>query len=166
MNPQASLKRRSMPHRLLHRLRARGESGQAAVELALCLPVLLLVVTGITTFGIAMNNYIELTEATGTGARQFAIARGMAGDQCALAAAAIAAAAPTLANTGSVTGIGYSFTVGGQTYKAASPSCPNASLVQGQTVVVSTTYPCVLKVFQANYAPSCSLSAKTTEVLQ
>ena len=46
------------------------------VEMALVLPVLLLVVTGILTFGLAFNNYLLLTEATSVGARTLAISRG------------------------------------------------------------------------------------------
>ena len=46
------------------------------VEMALVLPVLLLVITGILIFGLAFNNYLLLTEATSVGARTLAISRG------------------------------------------------------------------------------------------
>ena len=57
-------------------LRGLEQEGQAMVEMALVLPVLLLVVTGILTFGLAFNNYLLLTEATSVGARTLAISRG------------------------------------------------------------------------------------------
>src|ERR1700755_2522690 len=72
------------------------EQGQAMVEIALVLPVLLLVVTGILTFGLAWNNYVTLTEATNVGARALAISRGATTDPCAVAANAVIAAAPLL----------------------------------------------------------------------
>src|ERR1700722_5998753 len=54
----------------------RAESGQAAVEMALVLPFLILVVLGIFKFGTVYNNYIQLTNAVDSGARLFAIERG------------------------------------------------------------------------------------------
>lgn len=147
----------------------REDAGQSMIEFALCLPLLMLVVTGILTFGLALNNYISLTEATSVGARQLAILRGQPGDPCSITAATIAAAAPLMKNTGSTTGLGYTFQVyttatTSQTY--TSTTCSTAPLTQGQPVTVTMTYPCVLKVFNANYVPSCTLKARTTEVVQ
>jgi Flp pilus assembly protein TadG len=158
----------------LEKLRRLGwrDEGQAAVELAFCLPVLLLLVTGLLTFGITLTNYITLTEATGVGGRQIAIQRGQTGDPCAIAASAIAAAAPLLKNTGNAsTGIGMTFTVyttatASTAYTAMPATCSNAALTQGMPVTVATTYPCLLKVFGANYVPTCTLKAQTTEVVQ
>jgi Flp pilus assembly pilin Flp len=47
----------------------RGERGAAAVEFALVLPVLLLVIFGIIDFGRMLNAQITLTEAAREGAR-------------------------------------------------------------------------------------------------
>lgn len=58
------------PPRLLKR-----DDGQAAAEMALVLPILLMVILGIVQFGIAFNNYITLTDATRAGARKAAVAR-------------------------------------------------------------------------------------------
>jgi Flp pilus assembly protein TadG len=55
--------------------RRRGESGQAFVELALVLPVLLLILLGIIQFGTVFRDYIALTDATRVGARQASVAR-------------------------------------------------------------------------------------------
>lgn len=141
------------------------------MELALVLPVLLLLMTGTMAFSIALTNYLALYEATSVGARQLSISRGQGGDPCAIAGAAIAAAAPLLNNGGPVTGLGYSFTIYSTattsvTYNSNPPSCSNATLVQGQTVTINTTYPCVLKTYSVNYAPNCVLQAKVTEISQ
>jgi Flp pilus assembly protein TadG len=53
--------------------RTRGERGQAYVEFALILPVLLLLVMGIIQFGNAFRTYITLTDATRVGGRQAAV---------------------------------------------------------------------------------------------
>lgn len=154
---------------VISQLRAwlREERGQSALEFALTAPVLLLIVTGITTFGIAMNNYLSLTEATNVGARQLAITRGQGSDPCSLAAATVAAAAPSLKNTGSsTTGFGFTFVIAGTTYTSNPPTCSSATLTQGAPVIVTVTYPCSLKVYGRNLAPTCYLTAQTTEVLQ
>ncbi len=145
---------------------ARSEEGQALIEFALTLPVLLLIVTGILAFGIALNNVLGLTNATSTGARQFALMRGQGGDPCAVTVSAIAAAAPLLQNTGATSGIGYSILVSGATYSATSPSCPSAILTSGQPVKVTTTYPCNLLLYGVNAFPSCKLTAISAEVIQ
>jgi Flp pilus assembly protein TadG len=55
--------------------RLRREDGQAAAEMALVLPILLMVILAIVQFGIALNNYITLTDATRAGARKASVAR-------------------------------------------------------------------------------------------
>ena len=55
--------------------RARREDGQAYVEFALVLPILLLVVMGIIQFGTAFKDYIALTDAVRVGARQASVSR-------------------------------------------------------------------------------------------
>jgi Flp pilus assembly protein TadG len=42
---------------------AKNESGQAMVEFAIILPILLVLVFGIIQFGITFNNYMTLTDA-------------------------------------------------------------------------------------------------------
>ena len=45
------------------------------VEMALILPILLMLILAIVQFGIAFNNYITLTDATRAGARKASVAR-------------------------------------------------------------------------------------------
>jgi Flp pilus assembly protein TadG len=138
------------------------------VEMALVLPVLLLVVTGILVFGLAFNNYLLLTEATSVGARTLAISRGETTDPCATAASAVYAAAPLLA----AANLSFTFVLNGTTYTG--PSCSSGSsttgaagnLKQGAYAVVTVSYPCSLAVYGANYVPDCSLQSQIAELVQ
>jgi Flp pilus assembly protein TadG len=76
-------------------LSLRSEDGQAATELALVFPILLVILIAIAQFGILFNNYITLTDATRTGARKAAVSR-FTGDQGTAAALAVRAAASNL----------------------------------------------------------------------
>ena len=60
--------------------RSREQSGQAFVELALVLPVLLLLLLGVVQFGTVFRDYIALTDATRVGARQAAVSRSIQPD--------------------------------------------------------------------------------------
>ena len=148
--------------------KASGEDGQALIEFAVSLPILLLIVTGILTFGLALNNYVMLTNATDTGARALAISSGQTTDPCATAVSAIYAAAPIL-KPGSFT---FSFVLNGTAYSGVSCSSSSyttgaaANLVHGSPAQVTVTYPCSLAVFGVNYASACSLQAQTTELVQ
>ena len=150
------------------RFQLRGNEGSALVEFAVVLPVLLLVLTGIFTFGVAMNNYNELTEAVNTGARQLAISRGQTTDPCATTVAAVYAAAPTLKQSK----LAFSFALDGTAYSGTSCSSSSTTtgaagnLVEGQAAEVSVTYPCNLAIYGINLAPSCTLQAQTTELVQ
>jgi Flp pilus assembly protein TadG len=147
---------------------AHNEEGQAMVEVALVLPLLLLVLTGIFAFGLAFNNYILLTEATTIGARTLAISRGATTDPCATASSAVIAAAPLLTPAN----LTFSFSLNGVSYTGTSCSSGSsttgaaANLVQGANAMVTVTYPCSLVVYGGNYAPQCSLQAKMTELIQ
>jgi hypothetical protein len=145
-----------------------AEDGQAMVEMALVLPVLLLVVTGILTFGLAFNNYILLTEAASVGARTLAISRGETTDPCATAASAIYAAAPLLVPAN----LSFTFVLNGKSYKGASCNSGSSttgaagSLKQGSYAVLTVSYPCSLVVYGNDFAPNCSLQTQVAELVQ
>ena len=145
------------------------EEGQAVIELAFCLPLLLLVVTGILSFGLTFNSYIQLTEATSVGARLLAVSRNQTLDPCAYAAAAVFKAAPLLNQTS----LRFFFVINGDSYSGS--SCPSSSYTTGAagsmqqpqgSAQLRVTYPCSLAVFGMNYAPSCSLTASSAESIQ
>ncbi|WP_170180355.1 TadE/TadG family type IV pilus assembly protein [Desulfoglaeba alkanexedens] len=51
----------------------KAEKGAAAVEFAIILPILIMLLFGIFQFGIAFNNYIAITHAAREGARLAAV---------------------------------------------------------------------------------------------
>ena len=145
-----------------------GEQGQSAVELALCLPVMLLVVTGITTFGIAMNNYILLTNATNSGARMVALSRGVSTDPCSDIQKTVTTSAPLLksANLTYSLAITPSGSSTATTYSGSSCTSAAASLTQNATAKVTVNYPCNLQVYGKNLIPSCNLQGMDAELVQ
>jgi Flp pilus assembly protein TadG len=148
----------------------RGEQGQSLVEFALIAPMLLLLATGIMVFGLAMNNYLQLTNAVSVGARTVAINAGVTLDPCATAANAITAAAPGL-NPANFT---FSYTFSGR--PQSSNSCPSSSfntpgpakdLASGSTATVTATYPFTLSVFGAVFSQNNAvLQATSSELVQ
>lgn len=66
----------------------RSERGSALVELALVLPLFLVLVLAIVQFGLALNHYLALTDAVRAGARAAAVSR-FAADPAAAAEAAV-----------------------------------------------------------------------------
>jgi Flp pilus assembly protein TadG len=142
------------------RLRSGNEDGQALIELALSVPMLLLLVTAIVSFGIVLNSYLDLTNATNASAQALSISRGQTSDPCATTVSAFESAAPTL-NTSS---LGFTIALNG--VNVGGTSCPTATLVEGQPAQVTVTYPCNFS-FIYNFAPpSCTLKALTTEAIQ
>jgi Flp pilus assembly protein TadG len=55
--------------------RLQSANGQAFVEFALVLPLLVMLVMGIAQFGLAFHNYLAITDATRVGARAAAVKR-------------------------------------------------------------------------------------------
>jgi Flp pilus assembly protein TadG len=53
----------------------RNQRGQTMTELALVLPILVVLVLAIAQFGIAFNNYVTLTDAARAAARKGAVSR-------------------------------------------------------------------------------------------
>jgi Flp pilus assembly protein TadG len=100
------------------RRRGTSDRGTAAVEFALTVPILLLIVFGIIDFGRALNAQIQLTGAAGVAARAAAL-----GEPAATVDSQAAQAAPTL--TGVTTTI--------------VSACP-ASAAPGQDASVNVSY--------------------------
>jgi Flp pilus assembly protein TadG len=157
------------------------EDGSSLIEFAVCLPPLMLLMTGIFAFGIAMGNYVMLTNACSAGAMQLAISRGQLAqpnyDPCALAVSAVEAAAPSLTTANMkfmVTLNTTTYPTGANPTPAANLSCAStsettgaaANLIQTDPVTVTVTYPCSLAVYKANNFPNCVLTAKASEAVQ
>jgi len=141
---------------------ARDESAAEAVEFAIVLPVLLLVVLGGLQFGLTVAQYSMLTTAVGAGARQLSLSRGSTTTPYTSTLSAVRSAAPLL-STSTLT---ISLSVNGTACTADTSCTTTLNLAQGQPSNVSATYPCSLRVLTQNFAPNCTLSASTTMMVQ
>ena len=144
------------------------EYGGSLIEFALVLPVMLMAMMGIAAFGMTLNNYVSLTNATSVAARQVALSRGETTDPCNLAYTSVYGAAPLLTRSN----LTETLVLNGTKYTGT--SCASASttsgaagnMVQGATAILTITYPCSLVVYGKNYAPNCTLTAQTAELIQ
>lgn len=144
-------------------IRRSDETGSSLVELAVCIPILLMIVTGMMSFGIALNNYVMLTNAVEIGGRQLAILRGQTTDPCSTVSSTISSASPLLTSAN----LTYNFTINGTAYSNKTTCTAGAALLQqGTAASVQVTYPCSLLIYGKNLAPSCTLTAQTTELVQ
>jgi Flp pilus assembly protein TadG len=143
------------------RVRVANEQGQAVIEFTLVVPILLIVMTGLLSFGLALHNFLVLTYGVNAGAQLLSFSRGQTTDPCATAATAIQSAVPGLTN-----GLSLTFVIDGSTYSSTT-SCPAgaANMVQGTSAQVTATYPCSLGVFNMN-VHTCNLQTQVTEVIQ
>ena len=140
---------------------SRGDEGGALIEIALTVPALLGVLTGIITFGVAYSNQLTLTQAVGTGGQYLAQIRTSTTDPCKDVFTAIKNAAPSLTPAN----IAMTLTLNGTTPTMTNDSCSGSqtSLVQGTPVSVYATYPCALSIYNLKITGSCQLAAKVTE---
>jgi Flp pilus assembly protein TadG len=140
-----------------------GEEGGALVEMAVTLPLIMLIMTGIFSFSIAIYQKLQLSEAVSNGGHYLAVDRGDT-DPCKTVANAIYAAAPGLAS-GSMS---LSFTINGGS--STGPTCTGSAgannMVSGGTAEILASYPCTLSVYGMNFASNCSLQTQITEVVQ
>ena len=137
------------------------DQGLALIEIAMVMPIFLILMLGIFTFGVALNNQLILTQAVGAGAQYLQQIRSNTTNPCADAAAKVKGAATNL----DTTQITITVTMNGTTPSQPGNSCSGhqSDLVQGAPVSVSATYPCNLTIYGVNYAPSCLLRASVTE---
>jgi Flp pilus assembly protein TadG len=101
--------------------RLKNEKGQTLTELALVLPILVVLVLAIAQFGVAFNNYVTLTDAARAGARVGAVSRNSGNPQSACVSAVQNAA-------------------GDLTLASLSVSC-SSSWTIGSDVIVTASYP-------------------------
>ena len=146
--------------------RTRDEQGQTMVEFAIAVPLLLALLTGSVMLGAAFNKQLELTYAINAGGQLLSISRGQTTDPCQTASQAAYSAAPQL----NPSTLKFTIVLNGTsvTTNSSQPSCSGAQqyLVESQTAQVTATYPCNLNIFGFNPAPSCTLQAQTTVLIQ
>ncbi len=124
-----------------HRLRnaERQDDGNAIVEIALTLPLVVLMVTVIWQMGLLFNQMISLTQAAAVAAQVLQSDRlSASNDPCADTFNALTAAAPTLTPSNIV----ITLTLNNNS-SITKTNCPGSQtqLVQGGPVTVQATYP-------------------------
>lgn len=125
--------------------RQRDERGQTLVEMAVALPVLLIVLLAIFQFGIVFKNYIALTEAVRVGSRQASVSRQLP-DPRGATIAAVRGATPDL---------------GSDLQVAVTPGTPWAP---GSDVTVTATYGYSLSIMGVAVATGRLSSSSTGRV--
>ena len=152
-----------------HGRRVWDEHGSLLVEIAISMPLLLLMFTGIFDFGIAYNNQLTLTQAVGRAAEYLQQIRTSTTNPCADTLTAIENAAPTLTPGN----ISLALNLNGTNEPssgtpATSLSCSGAqtNLAEQEPVTVTATYPCALPILftrNVTWISTCQLSATVTE---
>lgn len=145
-----------MSRNLIH-----DSKGAAAVELAITLPLLVGLLFGIFKFGMAMNYYIELTDAVRVGARNLSASR-LTTTPYSSTVSTITGAVPNLAPAK----IGITLNVNGTACTADSTCVTTINAAQSKPLVVTATYPCDISIPILNYTPNCQLSATTSEMVE
>jgi Flp pilus assembly protein TadG len=137
-----------------------AEEGQTLVEMAIALPVLLLLLTGTFSFGIAFTNKLTLTQAVGVGANYLQTIRTTTSDPCRDAFTAITNAAPFL----DPTKVNVTVTINGSTPAQTGNTCSGSqSLLAPQVpVIVLASYPCNLGVYGMTFGSGCVFYAQET----
>lgn len=139
---------------------AKRNEGASAVEFALVLPVLLMVLTAIMAFGVTFSNYEQLTDGVREAERVFALSRSSAAPYT-LATTALQTGTPGLI----FKNIKPTFTVNGAAC-ANDASCVTAlSGAIGGSSSLTATYKCTLAIVGVSL-PACNLSASTTELVE
>jgi Flp pilus assembly protein TadG len=149
---------------IIKRLRttfAHGEQGGALVETAVSMPIILLVMTGIFSFSVALHQKLALAEAVSAGGRVLAVARGES-DPCQKATDAIYAAAPTLTKSN----LKISYVLDGAAVGSNVTSCPdNPNMTPGRTAQITATYPITVSIYGKSFG-NLSLQTQIGEGIQ
>ena len=141
----------------------KDRAGVAALEFALVAPILIMLAVGIAKFGLVLNNYVMLTEAVADGARIFALERGDPdADPYSDARSQVQSTASNLTTAS----LNITLSVNGTPCSSDSQCNTFLSTAQGQPATVAATYPCDLVVFGVDFAPGCTLSSSTTEMVE
>jgi Flp pilus assembly protein TadG len=148
-----------------------GDTGSALVEMALVMPIMLCMITGIFSISTALYQKLQLAEALSSGGRVLAADRG-ATDPCADAVTAIDSAAPGLGTTS----IGLTIKINGNSYgtgtstvscagSAGAGGANNPNMPAGAIATIQATYPCSLSIYNIR-GLSCAISSQIAEAIQ
>lgn len=149
-----------------------GERGGALVEMAIALPVMMLLITAVVSFGLLLSSYLVVSHAVDVGARNLALSRGASTNPCSDAVTVIQNSAPTLA----ASSLTYTFKIGADTFSGSSTgfsgtdssSCSQlgvSDMVAGDTATVTVSFPMQLAVY--GWVPkTLNVTATTSEIIQ
>jgi Flp pilus assembly protein TadG len=140
-----------------------GEQGQALVETAVALSVLLMVLTGIFAVSLVLYQYLTLNTAVTAGAISLAENQNLANpvsNACTAATTAIQNAAQSL-NTANLS---VAFYENGVLVSDGAGTC-SGGLSKSQSVQVTATYPCSWPIFKTSLG-SCTLTATSIQPAQ
>jgi Flp pilus assembly protein TadG len=138
--------------------------GGALVEMAVTVPLVFLIMTGIFSFSTCLYQKIQLAEAVSNAGHYLAVARGDH-DPCATATNSILNGSPGL----STSLLTVTLSQNGTTLPASCPGSgtngASSTLIQGANVQVNATYQTGLAVYGTPYS-SINLGSQITEVVQ
>jgi len=155
--PGVHVKSLSASRRLRALLRS-ADQGGALVEMALVVPVLMALLTGIFAVGLTMNTQVNLTQAVGVGANYLQQIRTTTADPCGDVLTAMKNAAPGLV----ASKISLTLTMSGGTGTGSTCASAAGDLGQGLPQTVYATYPCTLLIYGTHWTTACQLAAKVT----
>jgi len=153
-----------------------SECGSSLVELALVLPMMMVLITGMYSIGIALSNYVMLTNAVGTGARAFAISPAVTintgsgttatiTDPCAYAIQMATQATPTIPAGGVTYTFTYTSLATGKSTNYQKGTCSGISTSVGDTVQMQALYPYNFLLY--GFRPgTLNLQARSAELVQ
>jgi Flp pilus assembly protein TadG len=154
---RTSVKARSIGGRLRASFRG-GDEGQALVEFAVVLPLLLLLMTGVFWFGIALYNYQQMCAAVSQGVVALAEGQNIGTNPCTNAVTIVTTDTQgMIPNNNSLSVTIYE---GGSAIAAA--SCAT-TLPSGTQVEMLATYQYTLPIVGASFTNCCTLA--TAEIL-
>ncbi len=148
---------------------ARDNTGSVLVEFTLVLPVLLFLILGLAQFGLIFYNYILVTNAAATGARELSISR-LDNTVYADTVSAINSATTNLSGltiSMSVNGTACTSNAGCQT---ALQNAYTAATVPPEPVSVTVTYSCsgtaIMPSYLINIAGICPLTSTMQQAVE
>lgn len=136
----------------MSRRRLAGERGQAAVELALFLPVVLVVLYTVIQFGQVYLQFQEVSAATSEGARRASMMAGIAEPGRTSTIVATVQGGTSVGTSSAFDGAGLSVSVA-------------SSWTPGQSVTVTTTYPASVSILGVTLFSGNLTTRRTSRVL-
>lgn len=144
----------------------RSSQGNALVEIAVTMPIVFMLLTGVFSLTLALSQKVELTESVADGGRVLAVERGDT-DPCKVATQTIDKTMLGLDSSK----LTLSYNLNGTAYGSGVTTCAgpnsgaNTDMVQGKTATITASYPCLITVYGSPLI-NCTLGTQISEVIQ